>query len=223
VTTLTLVPLALSLTMALGVCLQILKRKSLAQAMCVQEAMQLQENLKKPLEKLMRLNKNARLLRQQRLAADRALQAAIASGVPYAIAAAKAVQLAVIAMQISLRSQQEALLLQADRTRRIAQQSFYQQAWRLGGRKIETPTYFFRALAVRPEPATSLTPDYVKVPFFEQAQQQRLRFELPLIRGWLARLQGRDFSQRTECSVTLKGENLRWEVAILAAKAPSSY
>src|SRR5687767_1869042 len=71
-----LVPLAAALIIALCAGLYFLKRKSLAQAHCVQQAARLQNELKDTLDKLLRLNPKAKALRAQREAADSALKAA---------------------------------------------------------------------------------------------------------------------------------------------------
>lgn len=215
-----LLPLFLTLALSLAVTYSVLKRKSLAQAICIQSASRLQENLRSPLEKLLHMNTQATALRTQRTIADDALAAAVSSGVPYAIAAAKAVQLGVILAQTAFRARQWALLTEAERIRSEGQRELRSRASRLPASGIQTPTYFFRALAVEPKPITSLTPNYKPVPLFERAQQTRLRFRVNLLNLFPELGEGLDFIQTTECSVTLQERDERWQIHILAAKAP---
>src|SRR4051812_42740243 len=66
VSLLALLPLFLTVLIALGAALFIFKKKSLAQAICVQQAARLQSDLSQTLEKLLRLNPRATSLRSQR-------------------------------------------------------------------------------------------------------------------------------------------------------------
>ena len=205
-----LLPLILTLTLSLGLAFYVLKRKSLAQALCVSEAARLQENLRRPLRQLIRLNTRATTLRAQRRAADQALTAATLSGIPYAIAVAKAVQTAVIAEQVAFHLRQLALLSQAEGLRAEGRRSLRARAMHMGAQEFTARSFYHRALAVEPLPVDSLTPDYKTVPFFERAQQERFHFQVPLTKEW---------RQLTECSVTLQGESKQWDLRILAAKA----
>lgn len=218
----TLLPLCLSVALAFGTVLHVLKRKSLAQAICIQEAMQLQESLKNPLRRLMAMNSKAQSLRIRRLWADQNLARALATGIPGNIAAAQAIQTAVIAQQLAFRAKQELLLAEAALIRAWAKQRFYQRAVRIGGREIRMSHPDIRALAVRPQPPASLSPDYVKLPTFRYSQQQRYRFRVDLMQNWPLSSADMSFVQTAECAVTLKGENQKWDIDVIAAKAPLS-
>lgn len=216
-----LIPFFTTLLVCLGTCFFILKRKSLAQAICVQQASRIQHELSKPLTNLLRLNPRATTLRAQRQAADLALDSAIASGYPPAIAAAKAVQVAVILQQTALRTQQLALLMEAQRIRDQGQRDLRGRATALEATHIQAQTFYYRPLAVEPRPKISITPNYETIRFFEIGQQQRFRFAINLL-GRSSQVLGFGFNpeQTTECSVTLKGQEEQWNLHILAAKAP---
>ncbi len=222
VSLLALAPFLASLCTVVGASLYILKRKSLAQAFCIHQASRLQAELKKPLRKLIRMNARATTLRTQRTAADNALQHALSSGVPYAIAAAQAVQTAVILQQLAFRAQQWALLAEAQRVRFQGQREMRHQVEGLAITSVQSRTFYFRPLAVEPQPISSLTPDYKPIGWFERGQSQEFRFDIDLLAHFPLAKAGLEFRQTTLCSVTLKQQEDDWQIQILAAKAPSS-
>ena len=223
VSTMILIPLLLTLTFSLAMVFYILQNKSLAQSMCVQEAVRLQENLRKPLRELLRMNRQATILRAKREAADESLASATSSGVPYAIALAKAVQTAVIVEQIAFHARQLAWLAQAAELRSQGERTLQNRALRLHVEEFTSRTYYYRSLAVEPTPSDSLSPDYQPVPFFTTAQQQRFRYQVDLTYAWPTFKDNLAWRQPTECSATLEGEEQQWKVRILAVKAPLSF
>ena len=223
VTSLTLVPLLLALLMALYASFYILKKKSLAQSHCVQQASLLQRDLRQTLDDLLRLNSRATNLRQQRQAADQGLKAALSSANPYVIAAAKAYWVAVFLQQTALASQQQALLRRADQQRQSGQRQIHEQLRRLNVRRVESRRYYWRALAVEAQPAWSLTPDYKTLPLFPTLQQHRFRFAVDLRPSFAHSVLPREINQITECSVTLKGQKDKWKIQVLAASALSNW
>lgn len=213
---LTLVPLMLTLFIASTGAIWAIKRKTAAQAFCVRAGVRMQTELKTALEALLRLNPQATLLRARRLAADRAYQSALASGLPPAIAATKAVRLAVILRQIAFRSRQEALLAHAEVERRRFDLEFRRDVLRRSAGRVESRGSFPRALAVNPVPKTSLTPDYKPVADFTRFQQHLFRFKMdfkPLM----------DTRQTSECRVSLEEKRKEWRVKILTASAASNW
>lgn len=221
VSLLALIPLCLSLFFAVSAALHILKKKSLAQSSCIQQAATMQEELRGTLEKLLRLNPKAKNLRAQRQAADKALKAALSSVNPYAIAAAKAYWSAVVLAQLALRSQQEALLREAGRQRQAGIRKMREQARSFRVARVQSQQYYWRALAVEAKPISSLTPDYEPVPLFSQFQQHKFKFEVDLQPRFLSQLDIKGLKQITECSVSLEGKEDRWKVRVLAASAQS--
>ncbi len=213
---LALVPFAMTLIISLVLGLFILKRKSLAQAHCVQQASLLQNELKGTLESLLKLNPRATRLRRQRDIADKALKAAISSANPYAIALAQAAWTAVFLQQTALRSQQQLLLKKAERQRDTGHRNLREKLNSLHVRNLNSRKYYWRALAVEAVPLTSLTPDYRPLPGFSLLQQHRFRFDVALDP------QGK-LIQSTECSVSLNGKEKAWKVQILAANARSNW
>ncbi len=226
VSLLCLAPFAAALFIALCCSFYILKRKSLAQSHCVQQASQLQQELAGTLDQLLRLNPRAKILRTQRAAADRAVKVALASGNPYALAAAKAYWAAVVLQQIALRTQQQALLAQADRQRHFGHRRLRERLRTLRVASLDSRRYYWRALAVEARPPASLTPDYETLPFFQLLQQHRFRFQSdlrPPFAGVNTLNKDIALKQTTECSVTLKGKQKQWKVQIVAANAPSRW
>ena len=168
----------------------------------------------------MLLNPHAETLRLQRTVADDSLAAAISSGVPYAIAAAKVAQTAVILAQIAFHARQLALLADAARLRSEGQRELRLRAGHLAARGIETPVFYSRALAVEPRPVTSLSPNYEPITMFRLGQQTRFRFHVDLLSEFPALRAGMNTTQKTECAVTLQERSDHWQIQILAAKAP---
>jgi hypothetical protein len=201
--------------------LYVMKKKAWAQAQCIQAASLMQKDLQKTLDRLLGLNPQATRLRTQRLLADRSLQAAISSGNPYAIAAAEAVQLAVILQQTALRAKQEALLMEAQRQRLHGYTNLYQRVRVLKAGHVDSRKYYWRSLAVEAKPAQSLTPNFEPLPAFTVMQQHRFRFAVNLHPPFLTGLDIKSFQQTTECAVSLRGRRRAWSLAILAANAPS--
>lgn len=200
-----------------------MKRKSLAQAHCVQQAAQLQNQLKDTLDKLLRLNPKAKALRAQREAADNALKAALSSANPYAIAAAQAYWAAVVLQQVALKTQQQALLARAENQRQAGHRQLRERLTSLRVTAVDSRQFYWRALAVEAHPPSSLTPDYNPLPMFESMQQHRFRFQVDLRPAFAAVLPSLNLRQYTECSVTLKGQPNQWKLKIVAANAPSSW
>lgn len=223
VSSIALVPLLAALFLALSAGFYFLKRKSLAQAHCVQQASQLQNELKDTLDKLLRLNPKAKALRHQREVADKALQKAVASGNPYAIGAAKAYWTSVFLQQLALRSKQQALLMQADQQRHSGHRRLRDRLRSLRVLAVDSRKYYWRSLAVEASPLNSLTPSYEPLPMFSHMQQHRFRFEVDLRTKFASVLMGIDLRQITECSVTLKGDQRKWELQIVAANARSKH
>lgn len=194
----------------------VLRKKALAQSHCVQQASQLQSELKSTFESLLKLNKRARALRRQREVADKAFRAAVKSKIPQAIAAASALKTAVHLQQIELRGEQQRLLHTADIQREAGERRLRQKILPLRGRNLIARKFYWRPLAVEAVPPASLTPDYVPLPTFAHLQQQKYRFDVALDPfGKIV--------QATECSVSIKGKENAWKVQILAASARSNW
>jgi hypothetical protein len=218
-----LVPLCMTLFVAVGACFFLFKRKSLAQSLCVQQAVRLQEDLGAVLDKLLRLNPRAKTLRRERSAAERAFQLSLQSGNPAAIASARAALLAVKLAQAALRSQQGRLLDQAEFARGKRPRELRGRLARLSVSGFRSRQYFHRALAVEPVPPGSDSPDYIPAQPFARLQQHRFDFRVDLTPPFLpGQWRIRDLVQPAACAATLQSEASKWRVQILAASASSN-
>lgn len=197
---------------ALGV-YAIFSKKLSAQAMCVKSVSQLQTDLGRDLTALIKLNPEAKRLRSRRAKADATLAKALASGNPPAIAAARALQSAVILQQKALRTRQEAILQSAKLQRGKAARSLSMKVRPLGVTSIQGKFSSQRALAVEASPATSISPDYLPVQDFARQQEQEFTFDLNLAPDFIQL----DLRQKTLCSATLKNEEGKWREKITAA------
>lgn len=222
----TLLPLVLALISVLVFAFFALTHQSLAQSLCVQKATQMQAELGRTLRNLLALNRTAQELRHQRAAADRDLATAVESGFPPAIAAAQIRQDAVIAAQLAFRARQTALLLEAEGIRQRFERELHHGLTQLRVPALAAPRFYPRALAVRPTPEASLSPDYVTVSGFAERQQALFRFIVnlnPTPLPFLDDLQRRQFIHHAECVVTLKAEGTKWYPEIKAASASSKW
>jgi hypothetical protein len=205
----------------LGTCLYVLKKRTLAQSLCVHRVVSLQNDLSVPLEKLVRLNPLARSLRAQKLAADARLAAALASGNPGLIAAARALQKAVLLAQMALQKKQLGLLSEARELRVDSRLRLMREVRPLKSSPLSSHSPFPLALAVRPLPPGNLTPDYETVPAFELAQSEVYDFTVDLTPPFADNFSPLDFRQLTHCSATLSEvQEEKWRPKILAASAP---
>jgi len=220
VSLLAILPLLLTLLVSVGAVFYVLKRKSLAQSICVQQAARMQQDLKLPLKKLLHLNPKATSLRAQRVKADSSLLAATASGYPPAIAAAQAMRTAVIVQQTALGAQQIALLFEAQRLRDQGQRELRRRVAPLAAKAIQSRSFYFRPLAVEPKPPVDLSPNYETVAGFSTFQQHAFYFQVDLLAGFPAvEKLNINAIQPTNCSVTLQEKDDEWKIQILAAKA----
>lgn len=209
-------PLLTCLMAGLSLMLIGILNRTAADSHCRLTAMRLQQSLGSLMKELMSLNSQAKRLRAQRELAERQLKAAYASRVPQAIAAAEAYRAAVVSAQVALASRQKMILAQAHVARTSTTLS------RIGHGVLWTNQSVgpMRGLAVEPKPANSLTPDYVPMNDFEDAQQakfnykQNLFFNVPeAVKSFLPSGQG-----TYACSATLKSSESKWIAVLFPAK-----
>lgn len=205
---LALVPLLVTALVVASALQFAIRKKLTAQTLCVRTATELQKELSKTLDQLLKLNPQAKRLRAQREAADQAWKKALASGNPYAIAITTAARTAVILAQTALQAEQQRILLSA-RARRA---EYHQRL-----QPVKSQVFYFRPLAVEPVPRTSLSPDYVMVPRFEFFQQHQFEFDVKLTPSfWPVPI-----VQKTLCSISLAGKEKAWKPQVIAASALS--
>lgn len=194
-----------------------MKRKLHSQALCVQGGVKLQRDLAATLDRLLALNPKAQALRRARQAAEAAVTAARTSLHPGAIAAAEAVRTAVILQQMALRARQTELIAHAQMQRTQHERELQRAVKPWIRSTVDSQRFFPTALAVRPQPLGSLSPDYVPVVGFERWQQHQFSFETELSPPFLQW----DVRQLTRCSVSLTGKEKAWRPRIVAASALS--
>lgn len=210
-----LIPFLLILMTVIAAGQLAMKRKLTAQALCVGEGLRLQSSLRSTLKELMKLNPQARTLRMERVAAERAVYSALATGNAPGLAAARAALAAVQAAQSALALRQQSLFARGRWLRLQSQNKLKVQLRTLRVENFKSEEFYPRALAVEPKPPASQTPDYIPVVGFPRAQNHRFSFTVEL-GGVLLPLRWR---QPAKCEVTLKGEENQWQLKILAANA----
>ncbi|NJL23915.1 MAG: hypothetical protein HC902_01155 [Calothrix sp. SM1_5_4] len=218
---LALAPFFAALFLCLAAGHAVLKKKSLAQSICVAQASRLQSELKESLIRLLRLNPRAAVLRRQRAAADRSLRSALLSGNPYAIATAKAVQSAVILAQTTFRASQLKILKEADLTRTRFRRETVSRLRRVEAGPLSTP-HLLHPLFGRAGRARALTLSGLRSSIRVHASAAA---KIPLLgqsrpaRRLTRRLPAGVPRQSTECSVSLEEKEGKWDLRVLAASA----
>ena len=219
VSLLTLLPLLLTLTIGLGGTLYILKKKSLAQSLCLRAGIQLQHELRRNLAALIDLNPKAKRLEVRRLRAQKAFRAAIISGNPSLIAVAKANKTAVLLEQMQLRAQQAHLLVDSQRARAVHKKQLHQDLQMIAARDLKT-LHASQGIAVFATSARAITPEYQPKPDFTRSQLEQHEFRVDLSPPFRWPVEIPSLSQTTKCSVSIEGGHNQWHIKIIEANVP---
>jgi hypothetical protein len=164
------------------------------------------------MNQIVKMNKPAQALRRKREAAESRLADAIASGLPPAIATAKAELLAVISEQDSFALKQKAVLVSAVEDRARAPGNL--KSNKSDGVSQVLAHAFTPGLAVQATPLDSLTPDYIPRANFEKMQSEVFAYKQTLfthldafLRGVLREQKNIHWLKNFSCSATLE----QWE------------
>lgn len=217
VTLVTLIPLLMTVVLAVAGVENVMKQKLRAQSLCVKAALRLQSDLGEILDSLLKLNPEATRLRAERKVADARLAAAIVTANPYAITLARAYKASVVLRQGALRAKQLILLSKAQLKLSSQTQELRIETKKLGGLNFQRRDFDFRPLAVSAAPKNSASPSYDLVSPFERRQTKIFSFDVLLF----ARVQPLSWRQQTRCATTLKKESLQWKPKIQLANALS--
>lgn len=212
-----LTPLILSGIVAASGVFFVVRKKLHLQALCVRTALTLQENLKRDLEALLKLNPKATRLRTLRLKAEAALKGALATGQPGAIVVARARLRAVVLEQMALNRWQQSLLQVARFRREQARRELVLNVSRHGGSGLRAQTRATGGLAVAALPVDSLTPDYQPTFSFVVEQAQNYSLSADLAPEFFARQLPHDFF----CSASLERKDNQWRAKLLAVSRSS--
>jgi hypothetical protein len=192
-----------------------------AQHRCRVHVLRAQHRMAGSLNKLLELNPRARTLRTERTAADRSVTAA--ASFPPALAAAKAWQASVIALQLQLAAQQRTLLSTArmDGAQELSELNL--ESGRIGVQLGGVPPTRLKVLA---RPMSDLSPDYEVVPVFEKAQEIRLTWKIPQRTYFKIAFKtippnaSKDFGVLSgACAATMKRLNGKWIGALSEGKS----
>lgn len=208
-------PVFLTAIAGLTIAMLSIDDKTATDTQCKREALRLQSDLGRLLEKLIKMNRSAKSLRAQRAQADAQLAAATASGYPPAIAAAQSYQSSVISAQLDFAAEQQSVLSEAALRR---QRSERELPFRLPG--VTPDRDRAPSLAVRPDPPDSLTPDYLPDSPFEHKQRETFRYGVDILKyvpAWFkSKAVGRTLA--AACSATLQQEGSKWKPALNGVK-----
>lgn len=179
-----LLPLLISILTGLLLLLIGLKTESRVSAVCRLKIQESQTEVANALNQLLQLNPKAVALQKKKETSQRALELALKSEVPAAIAAASAYDLLVKAEQLTLAAKQQSLIAKARRIStgttdeaieaiRSALPSFLQA--RVGQPEIVARPQFL----VLPVQVGTLTPEYKPAPGFRLMQEAKVKWMTP--------------------------------------------
>ncbi|HAG90530.1 MAG TPA: hypothetical protein DCL41_01585 [Bdellovibrionales bacterium] len=200
----------------------ILKEKMKLSSHCVHRVLRLQNDLKKPLVQILKLNPRAKRLRVQQAQTQKRLARAVATG-NEALAAVLTARLIWIAnQQLLLRAKQEGLFLQAG----LLRQEFHHQSIP-GSRQVQKWTHYpdeSKTLALTAYPPGSLSPSYKPSMNFSNLQKKSYKISKQISFGFLPE---RFFSGlpkflklNRSCTATLKKQGeFRWTPILKKDKA----
>lgn len=217
-----LLPLIITTLWGLGTMSFVIKNAKQAEIACEKVAVSAQKKNLIHLKKILSLNPQATSLRQARALAKSQLAAALASGHPLAIVAAKAKLKAVTQAQTLLRAKQQAILTNSQWVTKSSTPTFLNQARGAGVTQAQLTERPRTGLALRATPKTSLTPNHEVPNDFARHQKISLSWKQDLFFGapsWLTQWFGKHAYRRKTCSATLnQKEGLRWDVSLSEAK-----
>lgn len=200
----------------------VLKEKMKLSSHCVHRVLRLQNELKKPLVQILKLNPQAKRLRVQQAQTQKRLARAVATG-NEAMAAVLTARLIWIAnQQLLLRAKQEGYFLQAG----LLRQEFHHQSIP-GSRRIQKWTHYpdeSKTLALTAYPPGSLSPSYKPSNNFSNLQKKTYKISKKISFGFLPQKffsGGPKFLKLNRtCTATLKQKGeLRWTPILKKDKA----
>ena len=207
-------PLFLTILAVLSIVLLSIYQVTSADRVCKREVLRLQHELSLLMKSLSKLNHVAQALRKKRELADENLAAALATGYGPAIAAAAAAQRAVVLEQQALALKQHQLLSQAGLERELSEQRLRALGSSVGIQELRSTPTHAATLAVRAQPITSITPDYVEAPSFRERESQTYQYKINLFERWPPWLQQHVLNPKpvsTACSATLSPQEENWK------------
>ncbi len=203
-TLLILSPLFISIFLLSFSFLLVLKRHNQAYFLCYKTGAKIQKSLQGSLKKLIRMNIQAKLLRIRRNIAELRYKSAVMSLEPINISKAWKNLQEVKLSQKSFSKKQEGILQQA----KISLQAQW-QVFKLKSKKYMhrvRKTFTLPPLAVRKEPTSSDSPDYVPVQNFSKNQNIKISWSMngfALVPQSLQKYLGLKGSSHHHCSVSL--------------------
>jgi len=209
-------PLILTILLGLGTLTFAVRNAGKAEMACEKVVVSAQKKNLIHLEKMLKLNPQAKALRRSRILAQSQLRAAVISGQPLAIASARARLSTVTRAQLILRAQQQSLLQNSQMITQGAKHSFLNYSANSGVTQSQLTQRPPQGLALRATPISSLTPNHEVPNHFEQSQMITLSWRQDLLHGaprWLTQWFGPHAFRKKQCSATLKlKESFLWSV-----------
>lgn len=175
-TLLILSPLFISIFLLSFSFLLVLKRHNQAYFLCYKTGAKIQKTLQGHLKKIIYMNIQAKILRVRRSIAELRYQAALAALEPINLSKAWMALQEVKSLQKSFSNKQEGILQQA----KINLQTQW-QVFKLKSKKYMhqvRKTFYLPPLAIRKEPASSDSPDYMPVQNFSENQNIKISWNM---------------------------------------------
>lgn len=210
-------PVILSVVFGLLLSTSLLLRHRQNQHLCQKKILQLQIRQSNHLRHLLKLNKKARSLRQQRKMADQLLSKATQTGQPKAIMAAKAIQMAVKGQQLVLRIKQRSIIAGAEQD--LTQSLTTIKSDYSKDQGSASPLRQPSSLPVMAKGITTDSPTYHPLPNIEVLQTVALKWTWPLPKAWHNLMDHLDIKSKKlvgYCAGTLRKRSRQWRGELTA-------
>ena len=207
-------PLFISCLMIFTSLIFCIRNHDLAQSFCLKHTLQAQEQMKKALQGLLRLNPLADQLRKTQKHLERLYRKALKSGEPITIAILKTKIEIVRYKRILLDKKQKYVLKSTIQHVEQAFFSFKKDIMRLRPGYIQKDHHQPLPLAMEARPLGDLAPSYHPVANFPFHQSLSFSWKMPLhhfLPNWLAQIFFQNRLSSYDCSTTIKKHKLQWK------------
>ena len=207
-------PLFISCLMIFTSLIFCIRNHDLAQSFCIKHTLQAQEQMKKALNDLLRLNPLADQLRKIQKSLERLYRKALKSGEPITITTLRTKIEAIKYQRTLLDKKQKHILKSTIRSVEQAFFSFRKDLMKLHPGYIQKDHHRPLPLAVKARPLGDLAPSYHPVDNFSFHQSLSFFWKMPLhysLPKWLTRIFFQNRLSAYDCSATIKKHKLQWK------------
>ena len=218
-------PIVISCLMLFTSLLFCIRNHDLAQSICIKQSLQIQENIKQALKKLIHLNPLADRLRHKQKHLEKLYQEALKTGEPISISILRTKIEVVKQKRQLLDNKQKNILNSTARYVDSGFLAFKQNMAPLNPSYIRKNHHQPIPLAVEAKPKGDIAPSYYPMRRFSFYQTLSLYWKMPLYRflpKWLKKVFFQDYLSTYNCSATIKKIGRKWKTALTVTIAKSN-